>query len=91
MAPGSESAYRQPMLYYFNLAGAVHDPDEEGLELASLSDARIDAARFAGEYLRDRPEVVWTGDEFRIEVTDGEGILLFTFVAIGVDAPAAGI
>ena len=76
------------MRCFFNLAGAVHDPDDEGFELADLSEARIQTARFAGEYLRDRPEIVWLGEEFRIEVTDRERAVLFTFIAVGVDAPA---
>ncbi|GGD99665.1 hypothetical protein GCM10011515_19380 [Tsuneonella deserti] len=76
------------MRYFFNLAGAVQDPDNVGVELESLSDARIEAVRFAGRYLRDRPEVVWLGDEFRIEVMNASGLILFTFIAIGVDAPA---
>ena len=76
------------MRYFFNIAGAVSDADDEGLELASISDARIEAIRFASEYLRERPEVVWVGDEIRVEVTDQEGVILFTFIAIGVDAAA---
>lgn len=75
------------MRYFFNLAGAVHDPDDVGHDFATLSDARIEAARFAGEYLRDRPELVWMGEEFRIEVTEKSGRVLFTFIAVGVDGP----
>ena len=76
------------MRYFFNLAGAVYDPDNEGFELANISEARMAAVKFAGEYLRDRPEVAWLGDEFRIEVANSNRVLLFTFIAIGVDAPA---
>ena len=76
------------MRCYFNMAGAVHDPDDEGHELPSVSDARIEAVRLASEYLHDRPEVVWLGDEFRVEVTTGTGLLLFTVIVFGVDAPA---
>ena len=76
------------MRYFFNLAGAVHDPDNDGHELDSIADARVAAVRFAGEYLRDNPEVAWTGDEFRVEVTNSDRLLLFTFIALGVDAPA---
>ncbi|MXP45369.1 DUF6894 family protein [Allopontixanthobacter sediminis] len=74
--------------YFFNLAGAIVDPDDKGMELLNLSDARIMAARHAGEYLRDRPEVAWLSNEFRIEVTNADGLVLFTFIAFGVDAPA---
>lgn len=75
------------MRYFFNLAGAVGEPDDKGLEIASLSDARIEAVKFAGDYLRDRPELVWMGEEFRVEVTDESGRVLFTFIAVGVDGP----
>lgn len=77
------------MRFFFNLAGAVHDPDNEGFDLPNIDEARITAARFAGEYLRDRPEIAWMGEEFRIEVTDSERRVLFTFIAVGVDAPNA--
>jgi phage terminase large subunit-like protein len=77
------------MRFFFNVAGAVHDPDDEGIELPTISDARIEAVRFAGELLRERPQVVWQGDELRVEITDENQMMLCTFVAVGVDAPAA--
>jgi len=76
------------MRFFFNLAGAVYDPDNEGHELANVSVARIEAVKFAGEFLRDRPEVVWLGEEFRVEVTNGQRLLLFTVIVLGIDAPA---
>jgi phage terminase large subunit-like protein len=76
------------MLYFFNVAGAAYDPDVEGYELASMGDARLMAARHAGELLRDRPGVVWQGEELRVEVTDANQLVLFTVIVIGVDAPA---
>lgn len=76
-------------LFFFNEAGAVYDPDVEGIELASLSDARIQAVKYAAETLRDRPEIVWIGDEYRVEVTDERSLILFTFIALGIDAPVS--
>ena len=76
------------MLYFFNQAGAVYDPDIEGVELATLSDARIEAVRFASEALRDQPDLAWRGEEYRVEVTDPDQLILFTFIAMGVDSPA---
>jgi hypothetical protein len=77
------------MRYFFNLAGSVHDPDNEGMELASIADARQAAVKFGAEFLRDRPEVPWLGDEFRIEVTDENQLLLFTLIVLGVDSKSA--
>ena len=78
------------MLYFFNIAGAIYDPDVEGVELATMSDARVAAARHAGELLRDRPGVIWEGEELRIEVTDARQLVLFTLIVMGVDSPAGG-
>ena len=77
------------MRYFFNRAGAVHSRDNHGHEIGSLSDARIQAVRYAAEYLRDRPELVWLGEEFRVEVTGENDEMLFTFIAVGVDSPAS--
>lgn len=75
------------MHYFFNLAGAVHDPDNVGCELATMGEARLMAARHAGELLRDRPGAVWEGEELRIEVTDENQMVMFTLIVLGVDAP----
>jgi hypothetical protein len=77
------------MRFFFNLAGAVYDPDNEGLQLASLSAARTMAVQAAAELIRDRPEIVWAGEEARVEVTDDNQLLLFTVIVLGVDSAAA--
>jgi hypothetical protein len=76
------------MLYFFNIAGATYDPDVEGYEMASMQEARLMAAKHAGEVLRDRPGLAWTGEELRIEVTDSAQLVLFTVIVLGVNSPA---
>ncbi|HZG07584.1 MAG TPA: hypothetical protein VEZ70_01230 [Allosphingosinicella sp.] len=39
--------------------------------------------------LLNRPELVWLGEEVRMEVTDEHGTLLFTVIIVGIDAPGA--
>ena len=77
------------MRFFFNLAGAVYDPDNEGVELATMSDARMMAAKEVALTLQDRPDLLWRGEEVRLEVTDEDQGLLFTVVIVGVDSPAA--
>ena len=77
------------MRYFFNLAGAVHDPDNEGHELADLAAARMLSVELASDMLREDPKLAWTGEEFRVEVTNSERLLLFTVIVIGVDAPVS--
>jgi hypothetical protein len=76
------------MRYFFNLAGSIYDPDNDGIELANHYEARIMAVTQAAELMRDQPHVVWTGDEFRVEVTNADQMLLFTLIVVGVDSPA---
>lgn len=76
--------------YFFNQMDGEFKPDDEGLEFPSLDDARLEAVRYAGEVLRDRPSIVWQGEDFRIEVTDKTQLMLFTLIVVGVDAPAGG-
>ena len=76
------------MRYFFNLAGAVHDPDNKGLQCRTISDARIQAVTLAAEMLKDRPELAWLGEEFRVEVTNKDSLVLFNVIVLGVDAPA---
>jgi hypothetical protein len=77
------------LLCFFNLAGAVYDPDVAGLEVETIAEARVLAARFAGEVIRDKPDLVWAGEEVRVEVTNASQLVLFTIVVFGVDAPAS--
>ena len=80
---------RSLMVFFFNLSGAVYDPGVEGYELTSKSAARIEAVKFAGELLRDRPDALWDGEELRVEVTDKNRRALFTIIVHGEDVPGA--
>lgn len=78
------------MRYFFNQIDGERKPDDEGLEFESIDQARLEAVRYAGEVLRYHPTLVWTGEDFRIEVTDRDQLILFTVIVVGVDAPAGG-
>ncbi|TRW14951.1 DUF6894 family protein [Glacieibacterium frigidum] len=76
------------MKCFFNLAGAIYNPDVEGVEIATINEARLEAARFLSGVISDHPDAVWAGDEVRVEVTDANQLVLFTIVAFGIDAAA---
>lgn len=77
------------MRYYFNLAGAVHDPDNHGVYLDDMQAARVYSVVHASEVIRDKPELVWSGSEVRVEVTNARRQKLFTVIVVGVDGPEA--
>jgi hypothetical protein len=58
------------------------------VELKDIAAARHEAVVTAGEVIRDQPDIVWRGEELRMEVTDSNRTLLFTVIVLGVDAPS---
>lgn len=70
------------------MAGAVDDPDDDGLDLIDIAQARIESVRFAADVLHDHPECIWSGEELRVEIKNGEDAVVCTIVIVGVDAPA---
>ena len=77
--------------YFFHRVDGGFVPDTEGTDLPDLDAARTEAVIYAGETIRDRPDFVWDGRDFRVEVMDEGGNLLCTVVVLGIDATAARV
>ena len=75
--------------YFFHSADGARNWDEAGAELANDDAARIEAIRLTGAILKDEPDVLRHGHDFRVEVTDSRKRLLFTIITLAVDAPLA--
>lgn len=76
--------------YFFHTADGSRARDVDGTELPDHGAARKEAIMFAGSSLRDCPDLLWDGRDFRVEVTDEREMLLFTIIMLAVDAPASG-
>lgn len=77
--------------YFFHRVDGGFAPDPDGTELPDLDAARTEAVLYAAQSIRDRPDYVWRGRDFRVEVTDEGGALLCTIVVLGIDAMAARV
>ncbi|WP_120251137.1 DUF6894 family protein [Sphingobium limneticum] len=75
--------------YFFHTVDGGRDFDQEGTELPNDAAARKAAIRFAGAVMHDEPDVLWDGRDYRVEVTNETGALLFTIVMLSIDAPAS--
>lgn len=71
--------------FFFHVEGS---PDNLGLELPSIAQAKCEAARYAGHLLCDAADSFWTKAEFNMQVTNETGLVLFTITISGTDAPA---
>jgi len=76
--------------YFFNVRDGVSHPDAIGQEFGALADARAAAVRFAADVMRDEVETLLRGEDWRVELVDAEGGLLFSVVVatVGIEAVA---
>jgi hypothetical protein len=71
----------------------VHDgtpqTDPEPFEAANLKAARSQAVILAGELLRDADGRFWDeGANWRVDVSDATGLVLYSILLVGIEAPA---
>lgn len=74
--------------YFFQVAGGSHVLDVDGTELPNASAARIQGIKFAGEILRDMPTLLYETADLKIDVTDENGLVLFTVLVTTMGSPA---
>ena len=63
--------------YHFNVYDGVTMLDPDGVELTSWEAARLEAIRHCGEIFKDDPKRIALGEDWRMEVTDDTGLVLF--------------
>ena len=64
--------------YFFNVTDGYSNPDPEGTELTDVYTAQAEAIGLSGELLRDMGAKFWNGTEWKLEVADEGGQILFT-------------
>lgn len=75
--------------YHFNIYDGETYVDKAGIELPDLVRARCEAIRYSGQLLEDAGRRGSFGEEWRMEVTDENGLFLFVLYFLIVVAPAA--
>jgi hypothetical protein len=63
--------------YYFNVYDGRDILDDLGAELPDCTFARREAIRYSGALLEDQAKKLALGEDWRMEVTDSTGLILF--------------
>lgn len=74
--------------FYFNVYDGKDIIDDVGTELPDAVFARREAIRYSGALLEDEAERLSLGEEWRMEVLDGTGLMLFCLNFIVTASPA---
>ena len=74
--------------FHFHVHDGYSALDVEGTEFADWQAARLEAIRLAGDILKHDAHRIALGEDWRIEVTDGAGLILFQMTFLVVESPA---
>lgn len=74
-------------IYNINIRTDSHIADSLEVEMADQTALRIEVARFVGEMLRDEADLIWEDKDWRIDVTDAEGKIIYV---LHISAAEAG-
>ena len=75
-------------LYHIELRTADQVWDTLDVESEDVAALRIEMAQFVGELLRDHAAKVWADQEWRVDVTDHRGLILYVMQISTTDTPA---
>ena len=58
------------------------------IESADLGGLRVEVARFVGRLLADHAEQIWVDEDWRVDGTDEDGVILFSIHLFATDSAA---
>lgn len=58
------------------------------VERDNLTELRVELARFVGELLQEHANQIWVDEDWRVDVTDGKGLILYVMHVSASQTPA---
>jgi hypothetical protein len=74
--------------FHIELRSTSHVAGTIALDRADLDGLRIEVARFVGELLKDHARQIWKDEDWQVEATDENGLILFTMNIFASDTAA---
>lgn len=75
-------------LFNINLRTPSHIADTLTVERADHHALRIEVARFVGELLKDHAELLWSDEQWQVDVSDTCGLILYVVDVSVAQSPA---
>ncbi|MBC7985946.1 MAG: hypothetical protein H7X93_04655 [Sphingomonadaceae bacterium] len=74
---------------HYNIELRTHDRvwDTVATETDDLTALRIEMAQFVGELLKDHAAKIWEDGDWRVDVTDDSGLILYVMRIGATDSP----
>jgi hypothetical protein len=74
--------------YYIGLRSETHLNETLEVERDDITALRLELARFVGDLLKEHAALIWEDQDWRVDVTNDTGLILFTMEICATDAPA---
>ena len=74
--------------YNIELRSESHVQETLVVESNDLTELRIELAMFVGELLKDHAKQIWVDEDWRVDATDENGLILFTLHLFANDSAA---
>ena len=74
--------------YSIALRTETHVRETVEIERADLTALRVELARFVGELLKDHAEQIWVDEDWRVDVMDEDGLILYAMQISATDSAA---
>lgn len=74
--------------YNIQLRTESHVPTAVEVEREDLTALRIEMAQFVGELLEDHASQIWVDEDWRVDVTDESGLILYVMQITATETPA---
>jgi hypothetical protein len=74
--------------YHIALRTESHVREALEVERDDLTALRVELARFVGELLRDHANQIWEDEDWRMDVTDADGLILYVMQISATDSAA---
>ncbi|WP_157215397.1 DUF6894 family protein [Flavisphingomonas formosensis] len=76
--------------YHFRIFDGRPSSDHVSIELEGPNAARNYLPKLTGDLLREQGDSFWEGEDWRIEVSNEAGLILFAIFVSAVISPAGG-
>lgn len=77
--------------FHIELRSTSHVATTLEIDRDDLAGVRVEVARFVGELLKDHAEQIWSDEDWQVEATDENGLILFTMNIFASGTPATSM
>ena len=78
-------------LYNIELRTDTHVGETLQVESEDLRALRVELAKFVGELLKNHADRIWVDQNWRVDVTDERGLILFVIHVLATDTAATAL